>query len=89
MAQVLDTILAYKRKEVEAAKTAVSEAALRKLIEALPPVRPFAPTLRKRLAGGELALIAEIKRASPSKGLIRADFDPVPMRRGAPRAFRC
>ena len=52
MAQVLDTILAYKRKEVEAAKTAVSEAALRKLIEALPPVRPFAPALRKRLAGG-------------------------------------
>jgi indole-3-glycerol phosphate synthase len=76
MAQVLDNILAYKRKEVAAAKAAVSEAALRAKAEAQGPVRPFAAALRSRLAQGEYALIAEIKKASPSKGLIRADFDP-------------
>src|SRR3990172_7984845 len=76
MAQVLDSILAYKRKEVNAAKSAVSEAALRARAEAQAPVRPFAGALRSRLAQGEYALIAEIKKASPSKGLIRADFDP-------------
>ena len=76
MAQVLDNILAYKRKEVEAAKVAVSEAALRARAEAQSPVRGFADALRSRLARGDYALIAEIKKASPSKGLIRADFDP-------------
>ena len=76
MAQVLDTILAYKRKEVEAAKDAAPLAVLRKRASAASPVRPFAEALRSRLAKGEFALIAEIKKASPSKGLIRADFDP-------------
>jgi indole-3-glycerol phosphate synthase len=76
MAQVLDNILAYKRKEVDAAKAAVSEAALRANAEAQIPVRPFGAALRSRVAQGEYALIAEIKKASPSKGLIRADFDP-------------
>jgi indole-3-glycerol phosphate synthase len=76
MAQLLDNILAYKRKEVEAAKVAVSEAALRARAEAQSPVRGFADALRSRLGAREYALIAEIKKASPSKGLIRADFDP-------------
>jgi indole-3-glycerol phosphate synthase len=76
MAQVLDTILAYKRKEVAAAKAAVSEGQLRTRAEQAPAVRPFAEALRERLAVGAFALIAEIKKASPSKGLIRADFDP-------------
>ena len=76
MAQVLDNILAYKRQEVKAAKAAVSEAAMRARAEAATPVRPFAEALRSRIAKGEFALIAEIKKASPSKGLIRADFDP-------------
>jgi indole-3-glycerol phosphate synthase len=76
VAQVLDNILAYKRKEVEAAKAAVDEAAMRARAMARPPVRPFAEALRARLAKGEFGLIAEIKKASPSKGLIRADFDP-------------
>ena len=76
MAQVLDNILAYKRKEVDAAKAVVSEAALRANAEAQIPVRSFGAALRSRVAQGEYALIAEIKKASPSKGLIRADFDP-------------
>jgi indole-3-glycerol phosphate synthase len=76
MAQVLDTILAYKRKEVDAAKAAVSEAAMRARAEAQSPVRPFAEAIHARLDKGGFALIAEIKKASPSKGLIRADFDP-------------
>jgi len=76
MAQVLDNILAYKRKEVEAAKTTVSEAEIRAKAEAQSKVRPFADASRSRTAHGDFALIAEIKKASPSKGLIRADFDP-------------
>jgi indole-3-glycerol phosphate synthase len=76
MAQVLDNILAYKRKEVAAAKRAVSEAALRAKAEAQSPVRAFTEALRSRLGKREYALIAEIKKASPSKGLIRAEFDP-------------
>jgi len=76
MAQVLDKILAYKRDEVAAAKQAVPEAEMRDRAEAALPVRPFFKALRSRIADGVLALIAEVKKASPSKGLIRADFDP-------------
>jgi indole-3-glycerol phosphate synthase len=76
MAHVLDTILAYKRREVEAAKLACPTAAMRACAEAAAPVRPFADAIAARLAASEFALIAEIKKASPSKGLIRADFDP-------------
>jgi indole-3-glycerol phosphate synthase len=76
MAEVLDRILGYKRKEIEAAKEAVSGTAMRARAEAASPPRPFAEALRSRIADGDFALIAEIKKASPSKGLIRADFDP-------------
>jgi indole-3-glycerol phosphate synthase len=76
MAQVLEHILAYKRNEVAAAKAAVNEAALRVLAEAQSPVRPFAEALRSRVDKAEFALIAEIKKASPSKGLIRAEVEP-------------
>lgn len=76
MADVLDQIMAYKRKEVEAAKAAVPVSALRLRAEQAAPVRPFAGTLRSRIDASDFALIAEIKKASPSKGLIRADFDP-------------
>ena len=76
MAQVLDTILAYKRKEVEAAKASANSGALRARAEAQPAVRPFADAVRSRIAKGQFGLVAEIKKASPSKGLIRAEFDP-------------
>ncbi|HEY7669339.1 MAG TPA: indole-3-glycerol phosphate synthase TrpC [Hyphomicrobium sp.] len=76
MAHVLDKILAYKRREVEAAKSACPPPAMRTRAEAASPVRPFAGAIAARLAAGEFALVAEIKKASPSKGLIRADFDP-------------
>lgn len=76
MAQVLDEILAYKRSEVDAAKAATSDAELRVRAEQASPVRPFAEGLRARVEHGAFALIAEIKKASPSKGLIRAAFDP-------------
>lgn len=76
MAHVLDKILAYKREEIEAAKRTRSEASLRAAAEASSAVRPFYKALRSRVTKGDFALIAEIKKASPSKGLIRADFDP-------------
>jgi indole-3-glycerol phosphate synthase len=76
MPTVLDTIVDYKRREVEAAKAACPADVLRAKAEAAPPVRPFAGAIAARLAAGEFALVAEIKKASPSKGLIRVDFDP-------------
>jgi indole-3-glycerol phosphate synthase len=75
-AQVLDTILAYKRREVDAVKFTCPPAAMRARVKAAAAVRPFAGAIAERLAASEFALIAEIKKASPSKGLIRGDFDP-------------
>jgi indole-3-glycerol phosphate synthase len=76
MATVLDTIMDYKRREVEAAKAACPADVLRAKAEAAAAVRPFAGAIAARIARSEFALVAEIKKASPSKGLIRADFDP-------------
>jgi indole-3-glycerol phosphate synthase len=76
MTHLLERILGYKRKEIEAAKAAEAPAALRARARAASPIRPFAAALRSRVAKSEFALIAEIKKASLSKGLIRADFDP-------------
>jgi indole-3-glycerol phosphate synthase len=76
MAAVLDKIIAYKWMEVEAAKAAEPLPALRLRAEQALPIRAFAATLQNRIDASDFALIAEIKKASPSKGLIRADFDP-------------
>lgn len=73
---MLDRILTYKRQEIAAAKEATSAETMVARAKSAPQVRPFAEALRSRIARGDFALIAEIKKASPSKGLIRADFDP-------------
>jgi len=74
MSSVLDKIVAAKRLEIAAAKQAQSEASLAELAAAAPPPRNFFAALS---APGPIRLIAEVKKASPSRGLIRADFRPV------------
>src|SRR6185437_7807336 len=76
MSDILTRIEAYKREEIAAAKRTHPVANLEALARAAPPPRGFVQAIRERLARGEYALIAEVKKASPSKGLIRADFDP-------------
>lgn len=77
-ANILQTIVAGKRVEVGAARAALPESELRCRIADLPPSRDFAAALR---TPGEVSLIAEVKKASPSAGLIRADFEPVSIAR--------
>ena len=77
MTDVLAEICAEKHAHIARAKVVRSEAALLAAISEAPPVRPFAAALESHLAEGRYGLIAEIKKASPSAGVICADFDPV------------
>src|SRR5260370_23286924 len=76
MSDILTKIEAYKREEIAAAKRAHPFSSVEAVAKAAPAPRGFVSAIRERLARGEYALIAEVKKASPSKGLIRADFDP-------------
>ncbi|HEV3004010.1 MAG TPA: indole-3-glycerol phosphate synthase TrpC [Pirellulales bacterium] len=78
MPTILDEILAHKRREVAAAKAARPESALEKELASAPPPRDFFAALA---APGPIKLIAEVKKASPSKGVIRTDFDPLSIAR--------
>lgn len=76
MSDILNKILATKRDEVTAALAAKPLAAVRAEAEAQAPARDFVGAIRSKLAAGHPAVIAEIKKASPSKGVIRPDFHP-------------
>ncbi|WP_333839444.1 indole-3-glycerol phosphate synthase TrpC [Pelomicrobium sp.] len=76
MADILARILAAKAQEVAAARTALPREAVEVQARAAPPARDFAGALRGRIAAGQPAVIAEIKKASPSKGVLRERFDP-------------
>jgi len=76
MSDILQRIAAYKRDEVAARKAARTIAEVEAAAARAPAPRGFRAALERDHAPGKLALIAEIKKASPSKGLIRADFDP-------------
>ena len=73
---ILDRILEVKRAEVAAAKALLPQAELERRARAAAPARDFVGALRAKIAQGKPAVIAEIKRASPSKGLLREVFEP-------------
>ncbi len=76
MSDILERILATKRAEVAVARAAIPLAEIERRARAAPPARDFVGALRAKIAAGKPAVIAEIKRASPSKGLLREHFDP-------------
>jgi indole-3-glycerol phosphate synthase len=76
MSDILNKILETKKVEIAAAKAMIGLPAMKALAESAPITRDFIGSIRKKIVGGEAAVIAEIKKASPSKGVIRPDFKP-------------
>ncbi len=76
MSDILDQIVAVKRQEIAAALKKTSLAAMRADAESRVLTRDFVGALRRKIAAGQAAVIAEIKKASPSKGVLREDFIP-------------
>ncbi len=76
MADILEKITSYKREEVARAKQLKPLRVIAEYARSAPKVRPFTGAIEAKLKAKKPALIAEIKKASPSKGLIRANFDP-------------
>jgi indole-3-glycerol phosphate synthase len=85
VADVLQRILDTKREEVRAARAAVPPAEIERRARAAGAPRDFVGALRAKIAPGHPAVIAEAKRASPSKGLLRADYDPAAIARSYER----
>ena len=76
MSDILDKIVAVKREEISAARRKRDLASLRRDAESLGGQRDFVGALRGKIAGGAAAVIAEVKKASPSKGVLRENFNP-------------
>jgi indole-3-glycerol phosphate synthase len=76
MSDILDRILAVKRREIAAGLERTSPASLEAAARAMPAPRDFVGAMRAKVSAGKAAVIAEVKRASPSKGLLRDPFDP-------------
>ena len=81
MSDILQKILARKHEEVDQRSKIRSLESVRARAEAQPAARGFVEAIRRKHAAGEAAVIAEVKKASPSKGLIRGDFDPAAIAR--------
>ena len=76
MSDILNKILETKKVELAAAQASMRFADMQALAESEPKTRDFVGSIRAKIAAGKAAVIAEIKKASPSKGIIRADFNP-------------
>lgn len=86
MADVLQRILETKRNEIRAAQAALPLAEMQRRARAAPPARDFVAALRASVDAGRPAVIAESKRASPSKGLLRESYDPAAIAQSYERA---
>ncbi len=78
---ILKKIISRKLEEIEACKQKVSIEELKQRIDSAPAIRGFVESIRQKMAAGKAAVISEIKKASPSKGVIREDFQPAEIAR--------